>query len=864
MRTVQLLALLLLLTPWACSTSSSPGPGDVPEDATVDTQADFVFDLAPPDPDVPAGDDGAGADGDAPDGGDDGIGPACAPGDGCFLDPCQENDECLSGWCVGHMGEGVCTQPCESECPPGWGCQQIPGTAPDTVFICVSDHANLCLPCATGADCKGTAGEDAPCVDYGTEGSFCGGICAADADCPWGFSCVDTQTVDRVPVKQCVADAGVCPCTGKSVALGLFTPCASTNEAGTCSGMRICTDDGLADCDAPAPATETCNAVDDDCDGDIDEGTCEDDNPCTEDLCLGAEGCNHIPVEAGECMDGDPCTVADHCEAGVCVGDVVECDDGNPCTEDSCTATGGCEFEAAFGPCDDGDPCTAGDLCSEGLCSGTPITCACQEDADCAALEDGDLCNGTLVCDTSALPYQCVVDPTTLVDCPAPAGVDAPCLASSCAPDTGACGLEPAADGAPCSDADPCTMNDLCADGSCGAGIPVNCNDGNPCTDDSCDPAQGCLHANNDAPCSDGDACTIGDGCSEGTCAPGPPASCDDGNPCTADACDAVQGCTHVAQAGSCDDGNACTAGDHCSDGACIPAGAVDCDDGNPCITDTCEPAVGCIHTFNEAPCDDADLCTTGDHCHLGECISAQPLVCDDGNLCTDDACSPATGCTFTPNTAPCDDVNPCTTDDHCAGGWCAGGPADCDDGEPCTDDSCDPVTGCQHLPNTLPCDDGDLCTTSDVCGGGSCGGIPLSCDDSEPCTTDACAAGVGCTHAPVQDETPCGAQKWCQQGLCEDETAQSITFDTLNYDGMTGWPLDYDSGAFCGGTTQQQQMDELCSLAGFTTATSWVSSPQYINNCYCWGSCSAWLWHSNCCSGWQTQTMTTQVTCEK
>ena len=38
------------------------------------------------------------------------------------------------------------------------------------------------------------------------------------------------------------------------------------------------------------------------------------------------------------------------------------------------------------------------------------------------------------------------------------------------------------------------------------------------CTTDSCNPATGCVYANNTASCSDGNACTTGDTCSGGMC----------------------------------------------------------------------------------------------------------------------------------------------------------------------------------------------------------------------------------------------------------------------------------------------------------------------------------------------------------
>lgn len=40
-------------------------------------------------------------------------------------------------------------------------------------------------------------------------------------------------------------------------------------------------------------------------------------------------------VGAGDCDDGDPCTV-DDCMGGACVHTPVDCDDGDPCTTDTC------------------------------------------------------------------------------------------------------------------------------------------------------------------------------------------------------------------------------------------------------------------------------------------------------------------------------------------------------------------------------------------------------------------------------------------------------------------------------------------------------------------------------------------------
>jgi len=463
MRTAVLFSLLFLT---ACSSgvtesTADGGSGDVsdgdvlkelvqpetvifPDQKPVDVGTEVFFDIAVDlVPDIPA--------------------LACDPGEGCFMDKCSENGDCQSSWCVEHLGEGVCTQTCQEECPQGWKCKQVGGTEPDVIFICVSDHANLCKPCEDNDDCGSTGGAEDVCVEYGAEGNLCGGQCEVDGDCPWGFSCKQTVTVDELEITQCVNDAGVCPCTHKSVALALWTPCENANEWGTCGGKRVCLEDGLTDCNAVVPAEETCNGLDDDCDDETDEpplvegeygNLCDDDNDCTEDKCKGEDGCENLPTDGAECMDGDPCTMADHCVQDVCVGTPVECKDDNPCTDDGCDDTGGCVFHTNTLACDDGDPCTVGDQCKETECVGTELPCDCQAAEHCAELEDGNVCNGTLVCNTDVLPYKCEVDAETIIECGPPEdSPDAVCQQAHCIPETGECEIVAANEGFACDDA---------------------------------------------------------------------------------------------------------------------------------------------------------------------------------------------------------------------------------------------------------------------------------------------------------------------------------------------------------------------------------------------------------------------------
>jgi hypothetical protein len=209
------------------------------------------------------------------------------------------------------------------------------------------------------------------------------------------------------------------------------------------------------------------------------------------------------------------------------------------------------------------------------------------------------------------------------------------------------------------------------------------------------------------------------------------PTVCDDLNPCTSDLCDSSAGCAFVDNVLPCDDGDLCTTGDLCGGGTCNSSPVL-CDDGNVCNgSETCDPGTG-------------------------NCASAGPLVCDDGNACTDDTCNPLLGCVFSNNTDPCDDANLCTSGDTCGGGSCTGtalvcddgnlcngsescdpgtgsctstGPLPCDDVNVCTDDTCNPLLGCVHTNNTASCTDGDTCTSGDVCAGGTCdGNIDLLC----------------------------------------------------------------------------------------------------------------------------------------
>ncbi len=196
-----------------------------------------------------------------------------------------------------------------------------------------------------------------------------------------------------------------------------------------------------------------------------------------------------------------------------------------------------------------------------------------------------------------------------------------------CVPDVGCAWLN---NTAPCDDGDLCTIGDACADGLCAAGgQAVTCDDGNQCTLDVCDQAGGCTFTPVDgASCADGDSCTLQDACLDGECAPGIPVECDDSNPCTDDACDPQSGqCNEIFNSASCDDGDACTVDEGCILGSCQGGTPLNCDDGDHCTEDSCNPAVGC-ETSPVAPC-------------CGNGIEEGSEECDDGNNDPNDGCDP-------------------------------------------------------------------------------------------------------------------------------------------------------------------------------------------------------------------------------
>jgi hypothetical protein len=237
-----------------------------------------------------------------------------------------------------------------------------------------------------------------------------------------------------------------------------------------------------------------------------------------------------------------------------------------------------------------------------------------------------------------------------------------------------------------------------------------DCYDGVGCTVEACLPGGVCVNTPDDGLCADGSFCNGAEVCDAALgCQAGAPPDCNDDVDCTLDACsDAAAACLHTPDQAACDDGYFCNGAEVCdATFGCLAGAAPDCDDGVACTADMCdENASACLHTPQDAACDNGNVCDGTEWCDaaLG-CVADAPLVCDDGLFCNgQESCDPIAGCL--------------AGEDPCADLFCREGEArcvecetdaDCDDGDFCNGAAtCDAAGAC--LDGTPPCASGEVC----------------------------------------------------------------------------------------------------------------------------------------------------------
>ena len=419
---------------------------------------------------------------------------------------CEDDEACTLNDCGGDAGclntnkAGSCSD--ESECTVDDTCADgkcVPGKAK----ACDDDNPCTKDTCVADKGCVYTPAENEPCN-------------ADDNPCTVSDSCI----IDK--------DSGKSTCTaGDQKACDSGGPCSKGSCLASTGACQYTAQDGFP-CDDGDPCS-----VQTVCDGEVCKGVpnaCDDKLGCTSDSCDAKIGCVHAPVGAGQaCDDGDPCTVDSTCDAGgVCAcAKPNTCDDSNNCTKDTCDGKTGCGHEPLNAtPCDDGNSCTGPDACASGSCKAGGDLCVCKTTEECAKLEDGDLCNGTLICKEEGGGSKCVVDPVTVVKCDDGDG----CTKNTCDKQTGKCATENLQ--ISCDDSDICTEGDKCGlhpqsgKHSCVPGLAKSCDDSVACTVDTCDPTKGCQNISaegKDVACYSGPAKTAGVGkCKAGlqTCKP--------------------------------------------------------------------------------------------------------------------------------------------------------------------------------------------------------------------------------------------------------------------------------------------------------------------------------------------------------
>jgi len=465
---------------------------------------------------------------------------------------------------------------------------------------------------------------------------------------------------------------------------------------------------------------------------------CNDNNDCTTDSCDGKKGCVNVYQPSAKCVK---CTKDTDCSPYAISNNL----DAN-CKVAFCNENGQCDSKPNPSPC-----CIPQDICTK--------TCAT---------------------DDKCLSYGCTCDDQKKVKCTYVAKTcndGKSCTKDSCDKSTGLCIHEHSTDCGP-----QCTTTANCIKWGIDSNLAANCQqpfcdlDQGACVAVSFTDVTKCPVPNCDQICKPADKChTVScsyDATKKVVCTPAP-IDCNDNDDCTVDSCNPDSGCTHkFIESSTC---VPCSAE---KDAKCAAWAAklgdcftVSCDltkkkcvkqavDGANCHhTSVCPPV--CAAT---APCQVATLVKTLDSCTC----QITPLTCDDGIACTTDYCDKTSGkCVFkfTPSQV-C--TSPCTVD-----GQCAKFAADNNLAANCQYAACDAKLGacviktdgkcttCQKdcKPHS-PCEDAQCIWNGAKY---TCQRKTKFCDDGKKSTTDVCNPKTGvCEHVPTCTGNCCNTDVDC------------------------------------------------------------------------------------------------------
>ncbi len=184
----------------------------------------------------------------------------CTPPSSRVCRPCIDDASCPGGHCYVLDGASVCGFDCASDddCAEGYGCADVDGRM-------------TCAPISGSCTCDAdSAGDARLCVRENDVGTCIG---RETCDPARGWIGCDAQEPAAEVCNQVDDD-----CNGFTDDIeGLGEVCERAvdldGETIACAGRLVCTlEDEAPQCTAPAPMAELCNFLDDDCDGATDEG----------------------------------------------------------------------------------------------------------------------------------------------------------------------------------------------------------------------------------------------------------------------------------------------------------------------------------------------------------------------------------------------------------------------------------------------------------------------------------------------------------------------------------------------------------------------------------------------------------------
>jgi peptidoglycan/xylan/chitin deacetylase (PgdA/CDA1 family) len=475
----------------------------------------------------------------------------------------------------------TCTGPAANQCTSCVGGRYLSGGTCLTCATCASNqYVQTACSGATNTVCANCNATCATCTGAGTNAcSSCsagrwlnGTTCSTCSTCGAGTwqsaACTTTSNTVCSPCTTCSAgtyQTAACGGTSDTACAACNATCATCNGAGSnactsCSLPRYLSGTSCATC-ATCPAgkyeatacTPTSNTVCSNCDG-----TCA--------TCTGAGSNACASCNAGRWLNGTACSLCSSCPAGTyqtaactttvdtqcapCDPSCSNCTGPNPdqcaaCPPGSYLAGGSChtctvcaagKYRSAACTATADTVCTscspgtysaasganACTQCAEGTAAGAAgsTTCAACAPGTYASAKGQTTCSacaagqssadaGATACSSCKAGSYAASGSATCTACPAgTASADGAASCTACAP-----GSYSKGGAATCTKCDPGTFAATAGATSCGA--CGSCDDGDACTDDSCDAAKGCVHvrkASCGGPAPDGGVSPSGDG----------------------------------------------------------------------------------------------------------------------------------------------------------------------------------------------------------------------------------------------------------------------------------------------------------------------------------------------------------------